>query len=87
MTYIGGILAQYQNNANKSLSLIEYPVLSLSGKIQFKILQMKKNAQIIFGAIPKKVYESMNEKWDAAKLNQDSFALGNDGFRFGWHKN
>lgn len=53
----------------KTLCIIDFPVLSISGKIVFKIAQLKKTSQLVIGVMPKKVYESMNEVWSLNKLD------------------
>ena len=70
-----------------SLSLIDYPVTEISGKLSFKVLQLNKNAVVIIGVMTKEVYESMKECWTEFKLkDKASFALGSNGFAFGWKK-
>lgn len=53
VSFIGGVLAQTVNNVTKSLCLIDHPVSTLSGKLNFKIVQFKKGSQIILGALTK----------------------------------
>jgi hypothetical protein len=45
--------------------------MSLSGKINFKILKLKKGSIIAFGAIPKPIYESMNMQFQKNKLDNN----------------
>lgn len=60
ISFYGSMLTQNNNLNGKNLSLIDYPVASLSGKLSFKITKHKKGSQIIIGVMSKPVYESMN---------------------------
>jgi hypothetical protein len=60
--------------------------MSLSGKINFKILKLKKGSTIAFGAIPKPIYESMNMQFQKNKLDKNCFVIGHDGYTHGWTK-
>lgn len=57
MSFDGSVLVQNQILAgSKSLCLIDFPIVNLSGKLLFKVLQQKKGGAVILGVVPKNVY-------------------------------
>lgn len=60
--------------------------MSLSGKINFKVLKLKKGSIIAFGAMSKPIYESMNMQFQKNKLDKNCFVIGHDGYTHGWTK-
>lgn len=54
----GAVLTQNQTLVgSKSVCFIDFPIVNLSGKLMFKLLQFKKGSIFTVGVIPKKVYE------------------------------
>ena len=83
----GYVLKQNSIYGGKSLCLIDYPIQKLSGRLGFKMVQLKKGAIVIICVIPKKVYDSMTgEVWDMNKLEPGCYAVGNCQYNYGWEK-
>jgi hypothetical protein len=62
-------------------------VSDISGKITFKVLKLNKNAVFMISVLTREVYEAMKECWAEVRLkDKASYALGSDGFAFGWAK-
>lgn len=61
MYFDGTVLTQNQLlGGGKVTGFIEFPVVNLSGKLVFKILQIPKGGYFLVGVVSKKVYDSMN---------------------------
>lgn len=61
MYFDGTVLTQNQVlGGSKSMCLIDFPIVNLSGKLVFKILQIAKGGYFVVGVASKKVYEAMN---------------------------
>ena len=86
IVYDGSILKQTMVYGGKTLCLIDFPIQNLTGRIGFKMVQLKKGATIIINVLPKKVYEAMNELWVVNKMEAGCYAIGNENYNYGWEK-
>ncbi len=84
IVFDGSVLKQTMIYGGKTLCFIDFPIQKLTGRIGFKMVQLKKGAAIVISVLPKKVYEAMSEVWAANKLELGCYALGNENYNYGW---